>query len=35
MMREHGATVAAAAGSRAAHELDQELTRELVLEGAL
>jgi thioredoxin reductase len=35
MMREHGATVAAAAGSRAAHELDQGLTRELVLEGVL
>lgn len=35
MTHEHGALVAAAAGARAAHALDGELTRELVLEGML
>jgi thioredoxin reductase len=35
MLHEHGAMTAAAAGVGAAHELDEGLTRELVLEGAL
>lgn len=35
MRHEHGATTAAAMGSGAAHALDEELTRELVLEGVL
>ncbi len=35
MVHEHGALAAAAAGSNAAHALDAELTRELVLEGQL
>jgi thioredoxin reductase len=35
MTHDHGALVAAAEGSRAAHALDPELTRELVLEGML
>jgi thioredoxin reductase len=35
MTREHGALVAAAEGSRAAHALDMGLTRELVFEGVL
>jgi thioredoxin reductase len=35
MTSNHGALVAAAAGSSAAHNLDEELTRDLVLSGAI